>query len=1510
MAASGIKISDKKTLDLYNPGPKDAFWEEFFKQVNEAADASEILKLFKGKCSRESVLYQINLEKFFNAVMENRNLGEQNKNNVIKEFFISYAVNWALYQNCSMKTVLESIQEIPLVHILTKYLAILKDNKFTKAEVEKFFNEYISASTRLYLNNPEDKKIECQKCSAALTNVGLLDESLVIKSAAPVVAARAIAEPAVVPVSKFVIDVPVAGQIPPASSTAAAKKPETVGAARAVVTVAGGAASGINSKDKKNPAEIQRLNELLAKLGSIDIKSLINKEAKSLLVTLAQRNDKDIDNKMLQQLLTTLILGRIEPEQILELIADLNKFDKFFDTDIFDAFCLTMSNSAFPQETICVIKNFFEFVKAYRKVDATNIKERFKVIAEYLDKPAEFREGTGVPIDKIRKIRIEAVKNLILALNNGVAIDDHSPDFKVMQVLSQTGKNCSEIIRELKSSADTNTASAATVAGIAAAESLDKQRGESASTESAAAEVLPVAAASAVAAEKAVKDCDAGSSISELHETFEGLKNPEALSEFARRFKTIEAIEEIISKLPQVDPETFPSLDASCKNTAALSEAVQKSPSFDTFILKEDGKPVIDKESDPSIELDDIPVKIRVIAEPTEDSPIHFIGDLHGRLSDLENVLSESKFFENNSRLVFGGDYVDRGEESIEILIAVLALKAKYPERVTLLKGNHDERKFLYGFLQTGGIRQWLEKLTSDTARIDKIMKKINLHGFHNAVFSGKSAFSHAPFPVEASIFECLKSLGIRWNDPWDDRGASRFVSTGEFIDNAAAMGIKKVFNGHISGKTRPEYPDFVANDFDMHIAHNSSYYTTRNNDLFTFLTIYPDRIERHTANLSKEFDGAIIYDWQPVAIAPTNAIGLAVETAADVTAPSSAAAIQTTGHSSSAATQALSAVITAIAVGSDETANDYDTGSRVGNGLEKGKPGYNKNHKFYFVTQKTRDAESGNIIKELTIFEGEEDSETIDSAKDSGAFCCFVRKVPIVYKNEKGESSISSGHYGVIHYDKEVISSVLEISYEVFKELQNLNYRDFPKKFAELQRDGKISINPFVETAAPAAVAAEPAVPASGANTKPEIVPVPDSRIYLTTEMERAPSDVPVSDTSATAAAPVTSTPSAAAMPDPAEAQNRLAAEKAAAQKLEDDIANLKNVVLTLKFDKKIWGKNDATNSKVMEIRKFLKDYLERNNGYEIVSFAENDNLNEITFALEFKLNDISYEPHKEGSASTFCNILFILKIKRNLQFNFELSTKRDYATNPNPIISGFATIPFFKDLFTNDVSITKPLSIEVKSAEDIVTSYLKPYLLEIESNLKAASKQVSSTAATLAATVAGAPTSAAVSATVTDAPVSSVAAEAASAAAPASDALRAGMFASSGAPYDQVTMLDQFKSPSFVLCVRNDFCMGNATITETNISGDVKSTRDDVEMNFNAKQGIFFSEQNIGKTVKFRIVDDNYDTEDSQHVYEISIDELRKHRADIEKNCSDGVEFCATFLGDNSAKLAVTAK
>jgi serine/threonine protein phosphatase 1 len=102
--------------------------------------------------------------------------------------------------------------------------------------------------------------------------------------------------------------------------------------------------------------------------------------------------------------------------------------------------------------------------------------------------------------------------------------------------------------------------------------------------------------------------------------------------------------------------------------------------------------------------------KVRFLP-PEPRTPFYAIGDLHGCVDLLETLL---KRLEPSVPVVFVGDYVDRGENSKEVLALLQGLNGDPDLRVQCLMGNHEDMLLSFldnpeqygrGWLRNGGLQ-------------------------------------------------------------------------------------------------------------------------------------------------------------------------------------------------------------------------------------------------------------------------------------------------------------------------------------------------------------------------------------------------------------------------------------------------------------------------------------------------------------------------------------------------------------------------------------------------------------------------------------------------------------------------------------------------------------------------------------------------------------------------------------------------------------------------------------
>ena len=197
---------------------------------------------------------------------------------------------------------------------------------------------------------------------------------------------------------------------------------------------------------------------------------------------------------------------------------------------------------------------------------------------------------------------------------------------------------------------------------------------------------------------------------------------------------------------------------------------------------------------------------------PQTVNRIIVVGDLHGDVESLIHILSESEML-NADRIVFLGDYGDRGTNSAEVYYLTLKLKVKYESRVIMLRGNHEgppnlpvmphdlpllfNRRFGAG---AGGAEVY--------TRIRELWEWLP----HCALIEGKYLMLHGGMPVNITSIRDIEYATptspifaeILWNDPIEGNGyfdSMRGVGMmfGEDITahGLRIMGVKTLIRSH-----------------------------------------------------------------------------------------------------------------------------------------------------------------------------------------------------------------------------------------------------------------------------------------------------------------------------------------------------------------------------------------------------------------------------------------------------------------------------------------------------------------------------------------------------------------------------------------------------------------------------------------------------------------------------------------------------------------------------------------
>jgi protein phosphatase len=159
--------------------------------------------------------------------------------------------------------------------------------------------------------------------------------------------------------------------------------------------------------------------------------------------------------------------------------------------------------------------------------------------------------------------------------------------------------------------------------------------------------------------------------------------------------------------------------------------------------------------------------------------PMHkravFVGDIHGELDTLNELLRLTNFMNEDitsdarGYMVFLGDFVDRGSNSVETLAKLLDTKIRFRENVVLLRGNHElpDVNSRYGFYD-----EVMSKYPREGNEIYTLCNRL-FEKFPHAVITANGILAvHGGIPEKVSSLHELANLDenglqqLLWNDP------------------------------------------------------------------------------------------------------------------------------------------------------------------------------------------------------------------------------------------------------------------------------------------------------------------------------------------------------------------------------------------------------------------------------------------------------------------------------------------------------------------------------------------------------------------------------------------------------------------------------------------------------------------------------------------------------------------------------------------------------------------------
>ena len=203
---------------------------------------------------------------------------------------------------------------------------------------------------------------------------------------------------------------------------------------------------------------------------------------------------------------------------------------------------------------------------------------------------------------------------------------------------------------------------------------------------------------------------------------------------------------------------------------------------------------------------------------------IIFVGDTHGDLDASQKVIRD--YLKEGNKIVFLGDYVDRGPFSKENLEFLLETKLKFPNQIFLLQGNHEG----HHILKFSPAEFWESLNKEECNQYCSIVEKFPLAVVINSVIA-----LHGVLPNVKGLKDINKiEIGdenwfkICWGDfldePGEDLGIDIFTGRPQFGKDYFFRLMEKFKKKILIRSHQPGAPQFMFDDRCLTIFTSSAY--------------------------------------------------------------------------------------------------------------------------------------------------------------------------------------------------------------------------------------------------------------------------------------------------------------------------------------------------------------------------------------------------------------------------------------------------------------------------------------------------------------------------------------------------------------------------------------------------------------------------------------------------------------------------------------------------------------